>query len=275
MFVQGMSYVRRDLHRQYGGQAQGGISTPSDHNFVMLFTGEQGAQYGYSDGWTDEGLFLYTGEGQIGDMEFLRGNKKVRDHAQNGKDIHLFEYVDRGRVRYIGQMVCSGYRERKAPDRDGNIRRIIVFELIPIEAFRDQAKKDNIFEDRLWQVPLDELRIHAYTQTQMANEPIERVQAIYYRSNAVRTYVIKRSNGYCEACGKEAPFVAETGRPYLEPHHIKRLSDGGPDHPSWVAAVCPNCHCRAHYGIDKEDFNQKLALIIENKERELGPNLYT
>src|ERR1700746_1774493 len=24
----------------------------------------------------------------------------------------------------------------------------------------------------------------------------------------------------------------------------RRLSDGGPDHPRWVVAVCPNCHRR-------------------------------
>ena len=32
MFVQGKLYVRRDLHRSYGGQRQGGISTPSQHH---------------------------------------------------------------------------------------------------------------------------------------------------------------------------------------------------------------------------------------------------
>lgn len=35
----------------YAGQQQGGISTPAGAPYVFLFTGETGAQYGYSDGW--------------------------------------------------------------------------------------------------------------------------------------------------------------------------------------------------------------------------------
>jgi len=37
------------------------------------------------------------------------------------------------------------------------------------------------------------------------------------------------------------------------------VSDGGPDDPRWVAAVCPNCHKEVHYGISGDELNQKLA----------------
>ena len=71
----------------------------------MVFTGETGKEYGYQDEWSEDELFLYTGEGQLGDMSFVRGNLAIRDHADNGKDLHLFEYVRQGYVRYVGQMV--------------------------------------------------------------------------------------------------------------------------------------------------------------------------
>ncbi|WP_083465500.1 HNH endonuclease [Thalassobacillus sp. C254] len=48
-------------------------------------------------------------------------------------------------------------------------------------------------------------------------------------------------------------------------HHIKRLSDGGPD-PEFVAAICPNCHRRAHYSHDAEEFNHNLENNIKEKE---------
>src|SRR5437016_13409603 len=83
MFIQGHVYRRRDLHDQYGGQRQGGISTPSQYPFVMLFTGESGEQHGYADSWSADGLFLYKGEGQQGDMAFIRGNVAIRDHMDN------------------------------------------------------------------------------------------------------------------------------------------------------------------------------------------------
>ncbi len=37
MFKIGKIYRRADLHEQYGGQSQGGISTPRAHPFIMLF----------------------------------------------------------------------------------------------------------------------------------------------------------------------------------------------------------------------------------------------
>jgi 5-methylcytosine-specific restriction protein A len=74
----------------------------------------------------------------------------------------------------------------------------------------------------------------------------------------VREYVLRRSEGTCEACGGKAPFRRIDGTPYLEPHHSRRLSDGGPDHPRWVGAVCPNCHREIHYGVHGEEKNRRL-----------------
>jgi len=41
-------------------------------------------------------------------MQFVRGNKAVRDHFKDGKEVYLFSYGRRrGWVRYVGQMVCT------------------------------------------------------------------------------------------------------------------------------------------------------------------------
>lgn len=133
MFKTGEDYNRReDLHKKYGGQMQGGISTPSNHNFIMLFTSHSGEQYGYKDGWSEDG-FLYTGEGQEGDMTFIRGNLAIRDHEKHGKSLHLFEYVKTGHVRYVGQMAYTSHKIMKGRDINGNIRSVIVFVLRPVE----------------------------------------------------------------------------------------------------------------------------------------------
>ena len=129
MFTRGNVYRRRHLHQLYGGQEQGGISTPSGHNMIFLFTSDRGQEHGYQDGWTDEGTFLYTGEGQKGDMQFVRGNKAIRDHMQNGKELHLFKQAGPAHVEYIGQMVYVGHHFKPGPDTQGNIRQLIVFEL--------------------------------------------------------------------------------------------------------------------------------------------------
>lgn len=133
MLVKGNEYRRVDLHNVYGGQRQGGISTPSDHPIVMLFSSPRGEEFGYKDGWTDDGLYLYSGEGQRDDMQMLRGNAAIRDHLQNNKTLHLFERSQKGHVFYIGEMVYHGHHTRQSPDITGTMREVIVFELKPID----------------------------------------------------------------------------------------------------------------------------------------------
>jgi len=99
-------YRRRELHEKFGGQRQGGISTPAKAPFILLITGESGKPHGYSDEWTNDGTFLYTGEGQRGDMSFVGGNRAIRDHQKNGKALQVFEQdkKDKRFLRYLGEM---------------------------------------------------------------------------------------------------------------------------------------------------------------------------
>jgi len=269
-FVTGKVYKRTDLHARYRGQQRGGISTPADHKLIFIFTGDTGEQYGYSDGWTDDNIFLYTGEGQVGDMELTRGNNAIVDHEADSKDIHLFKYVKKGFVRYIGQVVCIGYHHRQSPDVNRNMRQAIIFELIPFDD-DDTATNDINIPDLLRKThSLDTLRQKAVADSAQKRTPKERKASYRYRSRAIKLYVLKRADGVCEGCGKPAPFMTISGKPYLEVHHIDRLSDGGADHPEAVVGICPNCHSRAHYAIDATAFNEALRAIAMRREHELS-----
>lgn len=78
------------------------------------------------------------------------------------------------------------------------------------------------------------------------------------RDARIRAYALERAGGVCDGCRKDAPFAATSGRPFLEVHHVARLSDDGLDHPRNVVALCPNCHRRAHYSADAIAFNKRL-----------------
>src|SRR5438874_1796610 len=134
VFVPGQMYRRRELHEKFGGQRQGGISTPAKAPFIFLITGESGKQHGYSDEWTNNGTFLYTGEGQHGDMKFVGGNRAIRDHRQKGKALQVFEQdkKDKRFLRYLGEMEYAQHTNREAPDTDGKQRKAIVFHLRPV-----------------------------------------------------------------------------------------------------------------------------------------------
>jgi 5-methylcytosine-specific restriction protein A len=265
---------RRDIHAHFGGQEQGGMITPADHNLIFLVTGTSGRQHGYEDRWSDDGsTFFYFGEGQGGDMKFTKGNLALRDHVLHGEDVHVFEEVPakRGYLRYRGQMVCTGFDLVDAPDTQQNMRKAILFELVPLEAFFNTPGEDSselpvTRGQELERETLDELRRRAVADSAEYRTPIERRALYRMRSRAVRLYVLRRAAGKCEGCGAVAPFTTVDGEPYLEPHHIRRLTDGGPDDPRWVVAVCPNCHRRAHYSRDGVEYNTKLSEVVHKLE---------
>jgi 5-methylcytosine-specific restriction protein A len=243
---------RRDIHARFQGQQQGGIITPADHAVVIVITGEEGLQHGYSDRQRDDGAFEYFGEGQIGDMQMLRGNASIANHSALGKSLLLFRKTRAG-LQFVDEMVYETHRFEPAPDREGNMRSAIVFELWPIDTVRAETPEPVAIAN------LEDLRRRALEASQEAPGRAPRVTSVFERSAAVRDYVLARAQGVCESCSSPAPFLRPDGVPYLEPHHIKRLTDGGPDHPRLVIALCPNCHRRVHSGADGPAFNDSLA----------------
>ncbi|MBM4436886.1 MAG: HNH endonuclease [Actinobacteria bacterium] len=260
MFQIGQIYSRTDLHRAHGGQPQGGIATPRGFAGVLLFTGEGGQRYGYRDRW-DGDVFRYTGEGQRGDMTFVRGNRAIRDHLQDGKDLHLFEIEPEG-CRYVGVFACGGWTVERGPDVDGSDRSVIVFDLVPQGSRSDEAAIPPPG------VPLEELRRRALAASAPVVAPHtgNSVHSFRIRSRQVAEYVVARADEHCESCGSPAPFRRTDNTPYLETHHIRRVADDGADHPRWVAAVCPNCHRRAHHGSDRDELKRRLAERLASLE---------
>ncbi|WUD75255.1 YDG/SRA domain-containing protein [Streptomyces sp. NBC_00510] len=129
--------IRRvDLHNRYGGSRQGGISPSQQTDNILIFTdATAGPQHGYEDRWESDGTFRYTGEGQIGDQTFTKGNKAIRDHLKNGKRLRLF-IGSRGVVRYTGEWVLNPgkpYSWGSAPStNNGPLRTVIYFHLLRV-----------------------------------------------------------------------------------------------------------------------------------------------
>ena len=273
MFKVGHEYNRRaDIHEPYGGQRYGGIATPRSIKSVLLFTSDAGQQHGYRDEYRDDGVFWYTGEGQLGDMTMTAGNRAILEHRDDGKDLRVFESIRTGFVRYLGSAECLGFHVETRPDRNGDDRKAFVFHLDIDSA----PNKLRVAEERgeygardvrqLKRMTIQELRAAAVQKASTAVSKTKRREIAYYRSEALKVYVVLRAKGVCEGCLSDAPFKAKSG-PYLECHHLHRLADGGPDHPENVVALCPNCHRRAHYALDAIAFNEKLKTIALEAEK--------
>ncbi len=76
--IKGITYFRKNLLEKYGGHFQKGIWTFREFPLVFIFTGASGKTYGHKDGWTDNDIFRYTGEGQSGDMTFTTGSHGLK-----------------------------------------------------------------------------------------------------------------------------------------------------------------------------------------------------
>jgi hypothetical protein len=87
----GETIRRTQLHDRYGGRRYGGISPSSQTPNVFLFTDPAtGRQHGYWDGWVNDELFHYTGEGQHGDQRLEQGNIAIARHQTTGRALRLF-----------------------------------------------------------------------------------------------------------------------------------------------------------------------------------------
>ena len=132
----GQRIKRTTLHRQFGGQRQSGISPSRTTPNVFVFSDpSSGEKHGYRDGWRRDGYFHYTGEGQRGDQQMVRGNRAILDAARDRRVLRVFDGVG-GALEYQGRFALAErgpwYRARAHSTGKGRKRSVIVFRLRPI-----------------------------------------------------------------------------------------------------------------------------------------------
>lgn len=121
-FIPNQLYKRSLIHDEYGGNRQGGISPSAKVPYIFIFSGKSGAQYCYRDGWDNHNIFSYTGEGQEGDMQFIKGNLALKDHINRGKRVFLFEIEGGGLVKFSSELEFYDADYFETPDKNGSNR---------------------------------------------------------------------------------------------------------------------------------------------------------
>lgn len=203
-------YKRSELHDQYGGSRQSGISNCAQYPIIFIFSGKAGQQYGYEDGWDVKGFFNYTGEGQFGDMTFTRGNLALRAHIENGKEVHLFEFVQSGFWKYIDQLELVDYKFFVTPDLDGDDRKGIKFRFKSyVQPSLDSKRQEKEFENE--NVP---------NETERTGLVTSRVGQGQYRQDLIRKW-----GGKCAVTGfdKLELLIASHIVPWKDSTNIERL----------------------------------------------------
>ena len=101
---------------------------------------------------------------------------------------------------------------------------------------------------------------------------VTRILARPVRSASARRAVLLRSGGSCENpdCTGEANDRTDTGDPILEIDHIHDLARGGPDDPTQMIALCPNCHAIKTRGRTREELRRKLFVVARRRHDALS-----
>lgn len=269
-FVVGQVYDRQtEIHDLFGGSRQSGIAPSAQAAAVFIFTGDSGGQYGYTDSHSEEQVFSYTGEGQLGDMTLTKGNLAILEHSKQGKALHVFEILGKSLgQKYLGEYTCASHEWRRGPDKRGNDRAIVVFNLVPegLELASHNDSEENETLDPTLSLVEARRRALAAAEVGSAGENGSARRTVYRRSRTISAYVLRRAAGICESCERPAPFMKTNGSPYLEPHHVNRLSDGGLDHPRYIGAICPTCHREIHHGLHGRVKNEELKAYVASIE---------
>jgi 5-methylcytosine-specific restriction enzyme A len=283
MFTLSKDYDRNELLDFVGSkQKQSGIIWGNkEHNCVIITSGGRGGKSaGYGDLRNEDGSIFYIGQGESGDQDQGKFSNSL---LVNGERTILFfstrepnaeEVRQRGNYRKLYKfegIFEVGSWDFYTPNEGKRANhKLLRFLLIPANSIY------NIFDPKLPESPsknsntdLDILRSKINSSSTRPPKGKLSPQEYYKRSKITYDYAILRANGICEKCELPAPFVNIQKIPFLEVHHIFKLSDDGPDIPENVAAICPNCHREAHYGINKEDIKSKLANKILLKENAL------
>jgi hypothetical protein len=136
-FAPGQTTTRKMVHNKVGGNRQKGITAIEGSKDVLIFSDPvSGREYGYDrfEGFREDGSFWYTGEGTLGNQVIDQyGNKTLMESDLNQTRLRLF-MTQSVNATYVGEVVLGDppFEWKRAPDKEGNERDIVVFHLVPV-----------------------------------------------------------------------------------------------------------------------------------------------
>jgi 5-methylcytosine-specific restriction protein A len=132
-FAVGESVSNRVIMDTFQCKSIGGIRYSTATNTIVLIANHTIKPY-VNRYDSNENVFLYTGEGQIGDQEMAHGNKRLNSARFEGTPVYLFEHFDdsRGYVYSGSVLVGEPYQETQSNEK-GESRRVWIFPLKFIE----------------------------------------------------------------------------------------------------------------------------------------------
>lgn len=155
---------------------------------VPVQQAQRNERFGYKfDGWHSDGTFHYTGDGQVGDQSETDGGNRALLAAEGlGRAVILFR-SEGAATTYIGEFTLASppHYRADAPDRNDEMRSVLVFRLVPRGPV-DHSEKDDAPADPVGpeELPLEASNVDAYAMAR----PEEPAQTIRREADLVARY---------------------------------------------------------------------------------------
>jgi len=287
MFTITHEYDRNILLHFVGSRQQqsGIIWGEKEPSCVIVTTGGRGGKRaGYGDIRNPDGSILYIGQGEKGDQDVTKFSNSLLIEGERSvllfttREPNAEEVRQRGNhrklYRFEGIYQVASWDFFTSTEGKRANDKLLRFLLVPANNIYN-AQSATIQQDEKFsnihkppsKPSLNQLKKNLINASAKPSKGQLNARDYFIRSQQIIIYAKERAKGCCERCNKAAPFFDIYGTPYLEVHHIFRLADDGPDIPINVAAICPNCHKEAHYGINRDKIKEELSKCIIEKEQ--------
>lgn len=211
--------------------------------------------------WTDEELrdavtaYIDMLNKQHAGIAFIKQHYYQKLSKKHGRTAKSFEYRMEN-ISYVFYLMKKTWLDGLKPAKNIGPTNLTKLEQMIAAQLHEECREDVEFE-----ASVHRERNNPRLEPPQGNKHPQKstgVTPYYQRDPKVKAWVLNQAKGICEACRAPAPFLAADGFPYLEVHHLIPLADGGADTITNAVALCPNCHRKIHYGIDRETMTQRL-----------------
>lgn len=127
----------QQVEKQFGINIAGfgrGINPTSSTVVLISSIGKSSGKFVYHDKWTENGDYLYSGEGRTGNQTMTKGNLAIKNADSDGKKIHLFVKFSPQEYYYQGIFNLVDFTYEDEQDENGITRKEYKFLLRKAQA---------------------------------------------------------------------------------------------------------------------------------------------
>ena len=121
-----------EVEKEFGINLHGfgrGINITDTSIVLISYMKKDADVFVYHDHWTENGEYIYSGEGRQGNQQMKRGNWAIANASFDNRKIYLFIKFSPQEYYFQGEFICINYTQETENDADGLPRKEYKFRL--------------------------------------------------------------------------------------------------------------------------------------------------